>query len=378
MSDNRKIINNNQKNLRTWTLITGFIIGAAAVALARFGNPPNMGICAACFVRDTAGGLGLFSGPAGLQYLRPEIPGFLIGSFAAALFFKEFRSRGGSSPALRFLIGAFIMIGALVFLGCPIRMMVRLGSGDYATAGIGLLGIVAGVGFGSLCIRRGFSLGPGRDMKPLAAFTAPLLAFGLLAFILVLKYGGDGDPRGFLETEWHAPVLLSLCLAVLVGFFGQRSRYCTTGGFRDVILWREFRLFNGYVVLMATLAAGNLLVDFLLPDGRRFFDWSASPLAHSVHLWNFLGMLLVGLGSVLAGGCPLRQLVAAGQGNSDAALTVVGLLFGAAFCHNFGLASLPATAEAAGGPGSAGRAAVLVGIVLLVVIGLFCTERKKV
>ena len=41
--------------------IAGVVMGLVAAALAYFGNPANMAICVACFVRDTAGALGLHS-----------------------------------------------------------------------------------------------------------------------------------------------------------------------------------------------------------------------------------------------------------------------------------------------------------------------------
>jgi YedE family putative selenium metabolism protein len=363
--------------LRRWTLVTGFVVAAAAVLLARLGNPPNMGICSACFQRDTAGGLGFFSGPAPLQYLRPEIPGFLLGAFIAALLFGEFRSRGGSSPLIRFVIGAFVMIGALVFLGCPLRMLERIAGGDWLTGGVGLLGLLAGVGLGSFFISRGYTLGPVQSQKPAAALAVPLAATGLMVFILYLMTVEGADPRGFLQTKFAAPVLVSHCVAGVVGFFSQRTGYCSVGGYRDALLWRDYRLLNAYVVFFVTLVAGNILVDLVFPGGHKLFDLGAAPMAHSVHLWSFLGMVLVGLGAVLAGGCPFRQLIAAGQGNSDAALTLAGLLAGAAFCHNFGLAAQPAAADAAGGPGTAGKAAVVLGIVLLIGVGLFCRDRKR-
>lgn len=50
-------------------------------------------------------------------------------------------------------------------------------------------------------------------------------------------------------------------------------------------------------------------------------------------------MYAVGFAAVLAGGCPLRQLILAGQGSSDSAMTVVGMFAGAALAHNFGLAA---------------------------------------
>lgn len=341
------------------------------------GNPPNMGICAACFLRDTAGGLQLFSGPAGLQYLRPEIPAFILGSFIAALFFGEFRSRGGASPAIRFLLGAFVMIGALVFLGCPIRLMERLAAGDLVTGATGLIGMLTGIAVASFFIKKGFSLGPGRDQAGPAAYLAPLMGLGLLAVIVCLAFISEDDPRGLLNTKWSAPVLLSLLFALGVGFFAQRSRFCTTGGFRDILLTGELRLFWGYAALVVTLVAGNLLVDAFWPGVVRQFEIGAAPIAHQAHIWNFLGMFLVGMGSVLLGGCPFRQMVAAGQGNSDSLITVFGLIFGAAFCHNFGLASKPSSDGAAGGPATAGMAAVILGILFCLAVGILCSGLWK-
>ena len=50
-------------------------------------------------------------------------------------------------------------------------------------------------------------------------------------------------------------------------------------------------------------------------------------------------MFVVGLAATMLGGCPLRQLILAGSGSSDSALTFVGMLLGGAFAHNFGIAS---------------------------------------
>jgi YedE family putative selenium metabolism protein len=110
---------------RAGIIATGCAIGIIATLLQYFGNPPNMGICVACFERDIAGGLGLHRA-AVVQYIRPEIIGFVIGAFLAALLAKEYRPRGGSAPLVRFFLGVFAMIGALVFLGCPWRALLRL------------------------------------------------------------------------------------------------------------------------------------------------------------------------------------------------------------------------------------------------------------
>ena len=107
----------------------GVIIGIIAVALVYFGNPANMGFCIACFLRDTSGALG-FHSAAAVQYIRPEIVGLVLGSCILALATKEFKPRGGSAPVTRFVIGMFVMIGCLMFLGCPFRMILRLAGGD--------------------------------------------------------------------------------------------------------------------------------------------------------------------------------------------------------------------------------------------------------
>ncbi|MDR1318340.1 MAG: YedE-related selenium metabolism membrane protein, partial [Treponema sp.] len=145
-------LKNTKTNGLFWFLGTGLGIGALAVALSAAGNPKNMGICVACFIRDTAGALGLH-GAAAVQYLRPEIPGFLLGAFILSLFKGRWKGEGGSAPLARFAIAFFVMIGALVFLGCPLRLMLRLGGGDL-NALVGLAGFAAGIGLGSVFLRK--------------------------------------------------------------------------------------------------------------------------------------------------------------------------------------------------------------------------------
>ena len=47
-------------------ILTGLVIGAAAVLLTKLGNPKNMGFCIACFLRDISGAMG-FHGAAVVQ-----------------------------------------------------------------------------------------------------------------------------------------------------------------------------------------------------------------------------------------------------------------------------------------------------------------------
>ncbi|HBT95808.1 MAG TPA: YedE-related selenium metabolism membrane protein, partial [Coriobacteriia bacterium] len=60
--------------------LVGGLVAIAALLLVFLGNPANMGVCIACFLRDSAGALGLHSA-APVQYLRPEIIGIIGGAF---------------------------------------------------------------------------------------------------------------------------------------------------------------------------------------------------------------------------------------------------------------------------------------------------------
>ncbi|MCC8090257.1 MAG: YedE-related selenium metabolism membrane protein [Oscillospiraceae bacterium] len=350
---------------RNWLILTtGFVIGVIALALGALGNPGNMGFCVACFLRDIAGSLGLH-GSANVQYFRPEIVGILLGSTLAALAFREFKGRGGSSPVLRFILGAFVMIGALMFLGCPLRMIIRLGSGDL-NALLGLAGFFAGILAGAAFLKKGFNLKRAYTISCVegAAFPVAMLVLFILSVsgIFGVFLSSEEGP-GSLHTFW----VVSLVAGLVVGFLCQRSRMCMVGGLRDVVLFRDCSLISGFIVLFLTVLVGSLI----LKDGAFSFAFSGQPVAHTDGLWNFLGMALVGWASILLGGCPLRQLVLAGEGNSDSAIAVLGMIAGAAFCHNWGLAS------SADGPTANGKVAVVAGFLVVALISIICTFAKK-
>ena len=140
-----------------WGIISaGLFIGVLAPILQHLGNPPNMEICVACIERDIARALGLHRADV-VQYLRPEIMGFVLGSLIAAMVFREFKPRTGSAPIIRFFLGFFAMVGALVFLGCPWRALLRLAGGD-GNAILGLAGLAFGIWVGVLFLRSGYNL----------------------------------------------------------------------------------------------------------------------------------------------------------------------------------------------------------------------------
>lgn len=342
-------------------IIAGSIFGVLAVGLVALGNPANMGFCIACFYRDLAGSLGLHSAGV-VQYARPEIMGLILGSFVISLIKGEFKSRGGSSPVLRFIIAFFVMIGALVFLGCPFRMILRLAGGDL-NALVALFGFASGIGVGGILLNKGFSLGRSYPQARAegTAFSAAALVMVVIAVFLPMLLKASTSGPG----SQHAPILISLAAGLIVGSLAQRTRMCMAGGIRDLFLFKDPTLMLGsaavlVVALILNVATGSFKLGF-----------TGQPIAHTQWLWNFLGMGLVGYGSVLLGGCPLRQTILAGEGNSDSAVTVLGFLAGAAVSHNFGLAS------SGQGATTAGKIATLVGFAVITLIALAVMKKQS-
>jgi YedE family putative selenium metabolism protein len=387
----------------------GLVIGAVAAGLVKAGNPGNMGLCIACFVRDTAGA---FGGPAlgmgAVAYLRPEIPGLLLGAAAAAVAAREFRARGGSAFALRFVLGFVFMASALVFLGCTVRAWLRLGGGDL-NAAVGIAGLVAGVGAGVAFLRGGFNLGRARAVaRPagLAGVAIALLVLALAfaaaagakpAFLTVTPTNARATPQGAVVqgTEVlkpagarlvggavvaadgavvspaeavagskpmpggkRAPLALSLAAALLLGALAQRSRFCSVGGIRDAFLVRRFDLLFGVLGLLAGALAVNLAL------GQLRLGFADQPVAHADVLGNFAAMAVAGLAAVMMGGCPFRQVVMTGEGDVDAAGAVLGMVAGALVAHGLGVASTPKGLAPLAWPALGVMAALLVAVAL--------------
>ncbi|WP_142414076.1 YedE family putative selenium transporter [Hathewaya massiliensis] len=342
-------------------IVTGAIVGIISALLVYFGNPVNMGFCIACFIRDIAGGLGLHRAPI-VQYIRPEVIGLVIGAFIMSIFGKEFSTKGGSSPFIRFTLGFIVMVGALMFLGCPLRMVLRLAGGDL-TAIMGLVGFVVGIVIGIFFLNKGFSLRRNYKLNKAEGYLFPAVNIGLFvllvtapAFILFSKKGPGAA---------HAPIAIALIAGLVVGVLAQKTRLCMVGGIRDLIMFKDTYLLSGFVAIFVFALIGNLVI------GKFKLGFVGQPVAHTDALWNFLGMVLAGWGCVLLGGCPMRQLILSGEGNIDSVITVIGMFVGAAFCHNFGLASSPKGATLNG------KVAVIIGFVIVCGISYFNMEKTE-
>jgi len=338
-------------------VMVGLVLGGLAATLQKLGNPPNMGICVACFTRDIAGALGL---QGKLQYLRPEIPAFCLGAFIAALAFREFRPRTGSAPVVRFILGMFAMIGALVFLGCPWRAVLRLAGGDW-NAILGILGLTVGIAIGVQFLKAGFSLGRSHPARKVAGLAMPFVMLVLVLLAVFDQYFAHEGKAILLRSAEipFAPVWLSIVAGLVIGFLAQRTRFCTVGGMRDVLLMRDFHLLSGVGGFLIAVFVMNLIYKQFHPG------FEGQPAAHMNHWLNLGGMVLAGLSFTLAGGCPGRQVFLCGEGDGDAAVFVFGMLTGAAVAHNFALVGAAANAPYI----------VVIGLIIVGLIGLMGREK---
>lgn len=342
------------------TIITGALLGLGGVFLVYFGNPTNSGLCVSCFLENVAGSLQLHD-DIRMSYIRPELLGFVLGSFFIALQSRRFRVTGGSSPIVRFLLGFFILVGCAVFIGCPIKMILRLAAGDL-TAIAATAGLIFGVWLGSRYIRAGFSLDRVKELPQLNGYIIPFFAFLLLLFLLLKPSFiiiGDKGPAAM-----RAPIYISLLLGLAIGVFAQKSGLCITGGIRNFCLFRERTLLNGVI----TVFVSALILSLIM--GQFNLGINAQPSSHLNHGWTFLAMVLVGLASTLIDGCPFRQLIKAGQGDVDAGITILGMTAGAALVISWALRSTSA------GPTFEGKITVLAGLIFSLIIVMAYRKRK--
>lgn len=347
--------------------VTGLVlaagVGVAAGLLVWLGNPANMGLCGACFMRDIAGALGLqANGPV---IFRPEVAGVVLGALGWSLASRRGGSRSGAFAGMRFLLCLFMALGALVFLGCPFRMLQRLGGGD-PTAWLALPGFLAGVGVGMCIERRGPTIGRTAPAPWIVGLGGPLTALGLLVLFGAGVLLGPGPGAG--GPPPHAPYLAALGIALLAGAALSATGFCAVSAARQVFRGPRWMLGGA-----GALVAGYAVVVLL--TGRPAFG--AAAIAHDDWLWNVLALGLTGLTGVLAGGCPVRQIVMAGEGNADAFAGAAGLVAGGALAHTLGPVSIVATATDPGGATTAGKVAVGIGFAFALLYGLLVTRPPR-
>jgi uncharacterized membrane protein YedE/YeeE len=147
-------------------------------------------------------------------------------------------------------------------------------------------------------------------------------------------------------------LLATLIGGFVIGFLAQRTRTCFIGGVRDYYLVRDSYLMKGAIsfLLSALMAFLILRLSIGVPNWPWIFSKALLPIPGSplssmdiagkvplhIHLaLAMIGGFGIGLFSVLAGGCPLRQHVMASEGNKSSMAYLLGFYVAAIAFHAF-------------------------------------------
>lgn len=126
------------------------------------------------------------------------------------------------------------------------------------------------------------------------------------------------------------PAIAILVVGLLIGYLGQRSRFCIVSGIRDCYLVRNFHRIGGLLGLIIGAGIGFALFKII---GGNIINYPST-----VETWpkgyiiaTVVGSAGMGFFSVLAEGCPFRQHVMAAQGRESAVFYLMGFYVGIAY-----------------------------------------------
>lgn len=127
-------------------------------------------------------------------------------------------------------------------------------------------------------------------------------------------------------------MVATLVVGVVIGYMGQRSRFCTISGVRDYILLRDSFRLKGLLGLIIGGVIGY--TSFKLMGG----DIPDFPIGMDIESAGFviasvIGGVGLGFWSIFAEGCPFRQHVMAAEGRKSALFYLLGFYIGIAFFY---------------------------------------------
>ena len=127
--------------------------------------------------------------------------------------------------------------------------------------------------------------------------------------------------------------IVTLVIGLILGYMGQRSRFCTISGIRDLYLVKDTYRFKGLVGIIIGAVFGFSIFRLIGGDFPEFPLLSEGinvepPLLIPIMMFGAFGMAFF---STMAEGCPFRQHVMFGEGRLSGMLYIGGLVIGIIF-----------------------------------------------
>jgi uncharacterized membrane protein YedE/YeeE len=127
--------------------------------------------------------------------------------------------------------------------------------------------------------------------------------------------------------------IVTLVIGLILGYMGQRSRFCTISGIRDLYLVRDTYRFKGLVGIIIGAVLGFSIFRLIGGDFPGFPLLSEGinvepPLLIPIMIFGAFGMAFF---STMAEGCPFRQHIMFGEGRLSGMLYIGGLVLGIIF-----------------------------------------------
>jgi len=204
----------------------------------------------------------------------------------------------------RFFFGMWMAIGALVFLGCPFRMLQRIGGGDMnaVIGAAGFLGASASAtsssGAATPSAARRWSRRR-RPRRPRGRRDRPPP---------LRRPHAQGPAAGLDRRPAHAGWLAALAIAGFAGVALSATGFCAVSAARQVFLKRKRMLLAALL-----LVAGYAAVALATGGFRGASGASRSP--HRDVAWNLLAMVSSG-SPASSPEAAVRQMVMAGEGTA--------------------------------------------------------------
>ncbi|WP_325178140.1 YeeE/YedE family protein [Macrococcoides caseolyticum] len=101
-------------------------------------------------------------------------------------------------------------------------------------------------------------------------------------------------------------IFSGLIVGILLGFVMQRTRFCLTGGFRDMYVQKNNKMFYALLIAISIQAIG---LFFLTSLNLLDIEYEAFSVIGTI-----IGSFIFGIGIVLAGGCATGTWYRAGEG----------------------------------------------------------------